>query len=328
MHHCCHYVRIVSSSSRTHLALTPHLKERNMSISRPIPRPTLLVTGASGHLGRRVVELLLERGAGPIVATTRNPASLADLAARGVDVRKADFEDTASLAAAFRGVERALLVSTDALDRPGRRLAQHRAAITAMSQAGVKHAVYTSLPNPYAGSPVIIADDHRLTEEALAASPLDFTILRNNLYTDLMLQSLPAAVASGTLFDARGAGKAAFVTREDCARAAAGALAEGRAGRHTLDVTGPAAVSSAEVAALLTEFTGRQVAHVSLPPEEFAKAMTAHGLPAPVAALLASFDVAIAKGDLASVSDTVQRLGGRAPQSVREFLTAHRAALG
>lgn len=291
-------------------------------------RPTLLVTGASGHLGRRVVELLLERNAGPIIATTRKPESLADLAARGVDVRKADFEDPSSLAAAVTGAERALLVSTDALDRPGRRVAQHRAAIAALVEAGAKHVVYTSLPNPYVGSPVIIAEDHRLTEEALAATRLDFTILRNNLYTDLMLQSLPAAVASGTLLDARGAGKASFVTREDCARAAAGALAEGGAGRHTLDVTGPAAVSSPELAALVAEITGRPVAHVSVSPEELVNALTSHGLPAPIAALLASFDTAIAKGDLAAVTDTVARLGGQAPQTVRDFLVAHRAALG
>ncbi|NOU27465.1 MAG: hypothetical protein HOO96_06100 [Polyangiaceae bacterium] len=175
---------------------------------------------------------------------------------------------------------------------------------------------------------MIIAEDHRLTEEALAATRLDFTILRNNLYTDLMLQSLPAAVASGTLLDARGAGRASFVTREDCARAAAGTLAEGGAGRHTLDVTGPAAVSSPELAALVSEITGRPVAHVSVSPEELVNALTSHGLPAPIAALLASFDTAIAKGDLAAVTDTVARLGGRAPQTVRDFLVAHRAALG
>ncbi len=291
-------------------------------------RPTLLVTGAAGHLGRRVVELLLERNAGPIVATTRNPESLAPLAARGVEVRRADFEDAQSLASAFRGADRALLVSTDAVDQPGRRVRQHRAAVSALAEAGAKHVVYTSLPSPYPGSPVLIAEDHRLTEEALAATGLDFTILRNNLYTDLMLQSLPAAVASGTLLDARGQGRAAFVTREDCARAAAGALVEGGSGRQTLDVTGPAAVSSEEIAALLTELTGRPVAHVSVSPDELVKALTGHGLPAPLAALLASFDTAIAKGDLAAVTDTVARLGGQPARSVREFLAGHRAALG
>jgi NAD(P)H dehydrogenase (quinone) len=134
----------------------------------------LLVTGASGQLGRRVLELLLERNAGPIIATTRTPASLAGFAARGVDVRRADFEDDASLTAAFAGAKRALLISTDAVDRPGRRLAQHRSAIAAFERAGIEHVVYTSLPNPI-DTPVTIAPDHAGTEAALAASKLGVT---------------------------------------------------------------------------------------------------------------------------------------------------------
>src|SRR4051794_23190970 len=158
---------------------------------------TLLVTGASGQLGRRVVELLLDAKAGTVIAATRDPAKVADLAARGAVVRKADFEDEASLAEAFAGVDRLLLVSTDAVDRPGRRIAQHEAAVRAAVRAGVKHIVYTSMPNPGVDSPVSIAVDHRKTEEAITATSLGFTILRNNLYTDLLLQSLPRAVATG-----------------------------------------------------------------------------------------------------------------------------------
>ncbi|WP_224243888.1 SDR family oxidoreductase [Hyalangium gracile] len=287
----------------------------------------LLVTGASGHLGRRVLELLLARGAGPIIATTRNPDSLKDFAARGVDVRRADFDDEASLSQAFRGAGRALLISTDALDRPGRRLAQHQAAIRAMKAAGVRHIVYTSLPNPHPGSPISVAADHRETEAAIQASGLDFTFLRNNLYTDLFLHSLPAAIASGQLVDARGTGATAFVTREDCAQAAAAALAEPTTGRHTLDVTGPEAVTSDELAALLSELAGRKVVHVSVPPDALVRGMVGHGLPQPAAELYASFDAGIQKGELATVTDTVKRLSGHAPQSVRDFLTAHRAVL-
>lgn len=290
-------------------------------------RTSLLVTGASGQLGRRVVELLLEADRGPIVALTRRPDALADLAARGVEVRGADFEREAELVAAFRGAGRVLLVSTDALDRPGRRVAQHRAAIRALVAAGARHVVYTSLANPHPGSPVTIAPDHRETEAALADTSLDLTILRNNLYTDLLLATLPAAVASGKLVDARERGAAAFVTREDCARAAAAALAADTTGRRTVDVTGPAALTSVEVAAIAAEVAGRPVVHLSVAPEALVAGMVEHGVPRAVAELYASFDVAIARGELAAVTGAVGELTGRPPRSVRDFLVEHRAAL-
>lgn len=288
----------------------------------------LLVTGASGKLGRRVVELLLDRGEKNVIATTRKPASLDDLAKRGVTVRAADFDDERSLVAAFRGAERLLLISTDALDTPGKRLAQHRTAIRAAEAAGVTHVVYTSLTNPYPGSPISIAEDHRLTEAALESSTLGFTALRNDLYADIFLQTLPAAIAQGRLVDARGDGKTAFVTREDCARIAASALASDFSGRRTLEVTGPQSISSADVASLLGRLTGKTIEHLSLPNEAYVAALVEHGLPHPFASLLASFDAAISKGDLAPVSSAVQDLTGKAPTSLETFLTENRAALG
>jgi NAD(P)H dehydrogenase (quinone) len=290
-------------------------------------RSPLLVTGASGQLGRRVVELLLAQDHGPIIATTRTPDSLKELAAKGVEVRRADFDDEASLVQAFQGAERVLLVSTDALDRPGRRLAQQQRAVRALEAAGVKHVVYTSLPNASSSS-VSIAPDHAGTEAALAASRLDFTILRNNLYTDLLFMSLPQALASGQLVDARGNGVVAYVTREDCARAAAAALADRSAsGRRTLDVAGPDALTSDEIASLASEILGRKIVHVSVPGDVLIRGLIDHGLPQPVAEMLTTFDVAISRGELSTVTDTVQRLTGRAPQTVRDFLTQNRAAL-
>jgi NAD(P)H dehydrogenase (quinone) len=291
-----------------------------------MPGTPLLVTGASGQLGRRVLELLLEQKAGPIIATTRKPEGLKEFAARGVEVRPADFEAPAGLAQAFRGAQRALLISTDAVVHPGQRLAQHRNAVQALEQAGVKHVVYTSLPNPV-GSPVTIAPDHAGTEEALAATRLDFTILRNNLYTDLLTMSLPGALASGQLVTARGQGATAYVTREDCAQAAAGALAEPSTGRRTVDVTGPEALTGDQLAALVSEVSGRKLTHLSVPAAALVQGMEQHGVPHHYAELLASFDQAVAKGDLAQVTDAVRQLSGRAPQSVRDFLVAHRAAL-
>jgi NAD(P)H dehydrogenase (quinone) len=286
----------------------------------------LLVTGAAGHLGRRVVELLLERGVGPIIATTRRPEALADLAARGVEVRRADFDDGPGLARAFAGAKRALLVSTDSVDGTSRRLAQQQTAVRAFAAAGVAHVVYTSMVNPV-GSPVGVAPDHAGTEAALASSPLDFTILRNNIYADMLLVWLPPALASGQLVDARAEGAVAYVTREDCAQVAAAALATATTGRHTLDVTGPGALTGAELATLASELVRRTVTHVSVPVAAVVEGLVQHGLPRPVAEIYASFDVGIARGDFAAVTDTVSRLTGRQPQSVRDFLAASRAAL-
>ncbi|MEJ7727963.1 MAG: NAD(P)H-binding protein [Polyangiaceae bacterium] len=239
----------------------------------------LLVTGASGHLGRRVLELLLEAQAGPLVATTRKPDALADLAARGVEVRAADFDDPETLAAAFRGVGRALLVSTDTLGEPGRRLRQHRQAVRALEAAGVEHVVYTSLTDA-ARSSILLAPDHAGTEAALAESKLDFTVLRNNCYADILLETLPPAVKTGQLVDARGAGKIAWVTREDCARVAATVLADRAAGgRRTLEVTGPDAVSSDELASIASELGRKAVTHVAVPREALVQGMVEHGLP-------------------------------------------------
>jgi NAD(P)H dehydrogenase (quinone) len=288
---------------------------------------TLLVTGASGQLGRRVIELLLDQKAGPIVATTRSPEKVADLRARGVDVRGASFDSETELAAAFKGVERALLISTDTVDAPGKRLAQHQRAVRALEAAGARHVVYTSMPKPD-GSPVTIAPDHAGTEAALAASKLDYTVLRNNLYADLFLATLPPAIASGQIVDSRSNGRAAFVTREDCARAAAGALADrAAAGRRTLDVTGAEALTSDEVAAIVSEVVGKKIGHTSVPVDALVQGLVSHGLPKFAAEIYASFDVAIARGDLATVTGAVQTLTGSAPQRLRDFLAANRHAL-
>ncbi|WP_342381048.1 SDR family oxidoreductase [Myxococcus stipitatus] len=289
--------------------------------------PTLLVTGASGQLGRRVVELLLESHHGPLIVTTRAPAKLADLAARGVIVRKADFDDAASLDAAFAGAQRLLLISTDALDVPGRRITQHQNAVDAARRAGVRHIVYTSLTRPEPDSPVTIAKDHWATEQSLEKSGLGFTVLRNNFYADLLLHSLPRAVATGQLVAATGTGATAFVTREDCARVAVAALVSAFDGKRTLDVTGPAAVSHEELARLVSKLTGRPVQYLAVDAASLTAGMVSHGLPAPLAEAIASFDVAVAEGRMDKPSPAVAELTGGAPASIASFLEKHREAL-
>jgi NAD(P)H dehydrogenase (quinone) len=287
---------------------------------------TLFVTGASGHLGRRVVELLLEKNAGKIVAGTRKPEKLADLASRGVVVRQTDFEDPKGLEAALAGVDRVLIISTDAIDRPGRRIAQHRAAVAAAVSAGVKHAVYTSMPNPET-SPVVFAPDHLGTEQALKSSGLTYTILRNCWYTEFLVPGLAAAVGSGKLIAATGQGGAPYVTREDCAQAAAAALASTDTSNKTWNITGPDLVTYGDLAKLASELTGRGVTFESVTPEERTAQLIAAGTPEPIAKLLVSSQMAIAQSKMGTPTTAVKELTGREPISVREYLSAHRTAL-
>jgi NAD(P)H dehydrogenase (quinone) len=290
-------------------------------------KPTLLVSGASGQLGKRVVELLLDAQAGKVIATTRTPDKLAALAARGAEVRKADFKDPASLRAAFAGAERMLLVSTGDLFPPGLRLGQHRAAVAAAVDSGVRHILYTSGPAPYPIAGGGLIDDHFWTEQAIFASPLEWTILRHQIYMDTLLMSVPQAAASGQLSSSMGNGASNYVTREDCARADAAALASDFSGRRILDITGPKPVTQDEVAALASELTGRPIKHVNLTLEAQRAGMSAAGLPPFLVDALQRFQIAASQGFHAISTSAVSDLTGRAPQSVRDFLTAHRATL-
>ncbi len=290
-------------------------------------KPTLVVTGASGQLGKRVVELLLDAKAGRVIATTRTPEKLAALAARGAEIRLADFKDAASLRAAFAGVERMLLISTGDLFPLGLRLGQHRAAVAAAVAAGVKHILYTSGPAPYPIAGGGLIDDHFWTEQAIFASPLEWTILRHQIYMDTLLMSVPQAAASGQLHSSMGHGASNYVTREDCARADAAALASDFSGRRILDITGPKPVTQDEVAAIASELTGRPIEHVSVTPDEQRAGMAAAGLPGFLVDALVRFQIAAARGYHAIDTPAVKELTGRAPLSVREFLTTHRATL-
>jgi NAD(P)H dehydrogenase (quinone) len=287
---------------------------------------TLLVTGASGNLGRRAVELLLEAKAGKIIAGTRDPSKIADLAAKGAETRKVDF-DGAALAESFKGVDRLLLVSTDALDTPGKRLKQHKAAIEAAKRAGVKHIVYTSMPKPEPGSPIPFAPDHYGTEQALAESGLGWTVLRNSWYQENLFHSLPKVLASGKWFSAAGDGKVAHVSREDAARAAAAALAKQPNGNARYDITGTEPLTTKEIAKLASEATGKPIEVVNVSDEQLQQGMIAAGMPAFLAPIYASFDTNTRAGNVAFATDAVQKLTGKAPRSLKEFFAANKEAL-
>ncbi|MEV8515256.1 SDR family oxidoreductase [Dactylosporangium sp. NPDC051484] len=230
-----------------------------------MPADSIAVTGASGALGRLVVRRLLDLvPAGRIVAVVRDPARVADLAERGVTVRRGDYDEPAGLAEALAGVDRLLLISSPELDA-GRRTAQHRGAIEAASKAGVGAVAYTSFlgADAEAGG---LTEAHHATELAIRELGLPYTMLRNPFYTDAFVHpGLRTAVAAGELTSGTGGRGLNTATRLDLAEAAAAVLTgDGHDGRG-YDLTGPL-WTFPELAAVLSEVSGRPVAHREEPP--------------------------------------------------------------
>jgi NAD(P)H dehydrogenase (quinone) len=289
---------------------------------------SIVVTGASGQLGRLVAQELFERvSPTELVLVTRYPESLADLAARGADVRRGDFDDPASLSGAFAGAEKVLVISTG-LDVLGRRVAQHRAAIEAATAAGARHLIYTSISNPVEGNPQgILSDENRETEELLQASGRAWTILRNGIYSEVQVPPGSLAVAHGKLYTNAGEGRMVPVSRRDCAAAAAAVLtSEGHEGQ-TYDVTGPESLSQNDLAALLAEVGGRAVKVHNVNDRILAWGLTKAGMPKPIARQIVDFGKAIRQDYYYVAESAVERLTGRAPSSLREVLIAHRGEL-
>lgn len=289
----------------------------------------LLVTGANGQLGRAVIRHLLETvqvPAAEIVAASRDTAKLADLAALGIETRKADFTDKAGLEAAFTGIERVLIISTDELAVPGARLAQHTNAVDAAKKAGVSHVLYTSMPNP-GKSLVSFAPDHLGTEEAIKASGLDYTILRNAWYHDNYMMSMPHNLEGGKWFTATGDGKVANISRDDCARAAAAALANPPAGNQTLTLTGSQSLNADQIAAIVAKAAGKPLDVVQVNGEQLAAGIAAAGLPDFVVRMLASADANVAAGNFDLVTGDFKALTDRDPQSLQQFFEENRQIL-
>jgi NAD(P)H dehydrogenase (quinone) len=278
--------------------------------------PTLGITGASGHLGRLVTQELLDRGvaADDLVLVTRTPEALADRPT----VRRGDFAAPDSLAEAFAGIDRLLLISTDDL---ATRLEGQRAAIAAAQAAGVQRVVYTSAANPVAGNPVAVGPSHRGTEEALQASGLNWIALRNALYAEFQVPDFQGAIATGQLVSNQGEGRTTYVSRADCAAAAAGALISDTE-NVVYDVTGTELLSAADKAALAAELGGRPVELVAVDDDAFIAGLQQHGIPAEGAAVIASFGRAVREGYLDQLTDAVQQLAGRPPRSLREVVAA------
>ena len=281
---------------------------------------TLLVTGASGHLGRLVVESLLDGGtpASDIVATARKPEALADLAERGVEVRRADYADPTSLDAAFAGIDRLLLVSSSEV---GQRVAQHANVIDAAKRAGVGFVAYTSITRA-ATSDLALAAEHRATEELLAASGLPHALLRNSWYIENYTGQLPTVQEHGAVLGAAGDGRVSAATRADYAAAAAAVLAGDGHDGSVYELGADEAFSLAEYAAAVSRVTGREVAYRDLSVEDYTSALVTAGLPEPYAAVLADSDRGIAAGALFTDTGDLSRLAGRPTTGVEDAVRA------
>ena len=280
---------------------------------------TFAITGASGQLGRLTADALLQHvDPADVVLISRNPGGLAEYGARGVDLRAGDFADPSSLEPAFTGVDRLLIISTDAV---GSRLEPQIAAVQAAARAGVGRILYTSITRPEPGNPAGVVADHAGTEQALRESGTRWTFLRNAIYADMQLPTLEQAAATGRLVTNVGDGRFAYVTRADCAAAAAAALTRDEDGDAIYDITGPDALSSADLAALASKIGDQEVQVVDVDDEAYVAGLVqAAGLPQPFAELLASFNIAARLGYFDQVSDAVAGLTGRAATPLAALL--------
>jgi NAD(P)H dehydrogenase (quinone) len=296
----------------------------------------IAITGASGHFGREATRLLIEGGASPdrLILVTRSPEKLAARAAEGAEVRQGDFDDQDGLAQALAGAERMLMISGT---RVGFREPQHRAAIEAAKQAGVRHIVYTSFVGAVESNPSLAVKDHVTTERMLRESSLEWTVLRDAQYAEAVVEAMaPLIVATGEMTSVAGEGRMAFVCRDDCVAAAVAVLLGDGHANEVYHLTGPELVSYREVAALVSELSAVPVKFTPTDEAGLYAMFDALGVPRqPVDDLsvnnfpwnsddMVSFEVAVRDGHFALISDDVERLTGRRPKSLRALLEEQR----
>ncbi|MFI8462046.1 SDR family oxidoreductase [Kitasatospora sp. NPDC085464] len=281
----------------------------------------IVVTGATGQLGRLTVEALLRRGipAADIIATGRDIAGIKDLADRGITVRRADFADTDGLAEAFAGAERLLLISASV--PVGERVANHRRVIDAAASAGVSLVAYTSTTHADTATTVIGAT-HSETEAYLRDRGIPSVLLRNGWYLENYTSQLPQILQNGAVVGAVGEGRISAASRADYAEAAAVVLtAEGHTGA-VYELGGDESFTLTELAAAISAAAGEQVTYADLPVADFAQVLTSAGLPAELAEVLADADRGMNRGEMYTDSGDLRRLIGRPPVTLAEALAA------
>ncbi|AMR28279.1 hypothetical protein A0257_15085 [Hymenobacter psoromatis] len=282
----------------------------------------LAITGATGQLGHATIQALLPQvAAQEIVAVVRDPQKATALPPLGVQVRQGDYNDPASLVAAFQGVDTVLLVSTSETETE-LRIRQHRQAIDAAQQAGVRRLVYTSIVNPSSASKFEASPGHLATEEHLRASGLNYTIFRNTLYFDILPMLVgQEAVPSGRFYFAAGEGRVSYALRDEIGQALANVLTTTGHDNQTYDIAPGPAYSFQDVARTLSETGGQPVEYVAISGADMAAGMRQHQVPEPLIELLGGMAGAMKDGEFDLASPTFERLLGRRPTDLKAYLT-------
>ncbi len=279
----------------------------------------IVVTGATGKLGHHVIQGLLQKvPATQIVAAVRNPEKASDLAALGVQLRRADYSKPATLASAFAGAEKVLLISSNEL---GERISQHKAVIDAAATANVKLLAYTSILRADT-STLALAIEHLATEELIRSSGLPFVFLRNGWYLENHTEALGPALQHGAILGAAQDGKFASASREDYGLAAASVLAGAGHENKVYELAGDNSYTLSELATEVSKISSTPVAYKNLTPSEYENALLGFGLPAALASLLADSDAGAAKGELDSTARDLHSLLGRPTTTLTEAVRA------
>ena len=291
-----------------------------MSETKQTAELSIAVTGASGHLGRLVIEALLDRKfpASKIVACVRDPHKVSDFAGRGVEVRLGDYTQPDSLDAAFKGIERLLLISSNEV---GERLPQHKSVVAAARRTGVKFIAYTSIPK--ADTTLMqLAAEHKATEQLIRESGISFAFLRNSWYFENYTDRLPSILEHKAIFGSAGQGRVSAATRADYAAAAAAVLTADYHENKVYELGGDTAFTLTELAAEIAKQTGAEIVYRDLPVEQYAQALIGAGLPEPLARVLADADLGIKRGDLSVESGDLSRLTNRPTTTLAEAVAS------
>lgn len=282
----------------------------------------ILITGATGNLGGLVIEALLEKiEANQIAGLVRETSKAADLKAKGIDIREGNYDDESSLEKAFQRIEKIYFISGSDLDK---RVVQHKNIVAAAEKAGVKHVIYTSFgrKNESKNSPIYpVAKGHLAAENALKNAHLDVTILKHNLYMEVIpMFAGDNLLESKTLFLPAEDGKTGFMARKDMANLAAEILTAKGHENKTYEVSGNKAYSFSEIATLISEVSDTEINYVSPNANEFTETLKSYGVPQPAIDMTLMFAKGIAQGEFNETASIYKDLTGNELTSLKEFL--------